>query len=150
MIKKTLFISLLAIGFGQCKTQTSTAPDTTSTKQTYQKAPSSRGVLSVIAEVIETKPINTETGNTLCDDLPCEATIKIKEITNKGSYFKGEVTEGQSIEVFFVKSLSNSKTTNTITSKTELKPKDQLKADIIYSLKETTVSKYQVVKYETL
>ncbi|HAS46148.1 MAG TPA: hypothetical protein DCS93_37050 [Microscillaceae bacterium] len=141
MIRKLLLALVIMMGFWQCKTQSSTQKNTTNNNQNTLQVPISRGTVRVIARLEKIKPAQKESNNS-----PNEAIIKIEKVVGKGAFFEGEVQQGKSLEVYFVKPFMLDKTGDA----KGLKLQDKLQADIVYNLRATKVSKYHVVTYKKL
>lgn len=151
MIRKLLILAVI-FGCWQCKTKTPTTSNSTGTKTTPKATPVSRGTIRVVAQIVKVKPINKNAANALCGKNPCEATIKIEKVIGKGAFFNGDVDNGKSFDAFFVKTLAPTKNLYPNLQKhfPGLKNNDRFQADIIYNMKASEGSKYQVITYEKL
>lgn len=156
MIRK-LLIFIVIVSCWQCQTKTPTnnnnLTNSTSNNSTHlQKNPIPRGMARVVAKVVKVSPINKAGKNTACAKNPCEATIKVEKVVGYGSNFQGDLSNGQQLEAYFIKTLGDTQKIFPALKQhfPGLKKKDRFEADVLFNPKATQVSRYQVISYKKL
>lgn len=156
MIRK-LLILIVIVSCWQCQTKTPTnnnnlTSSTSNNKTHLQKKPIPRGMARVVARVVQVNPINKASGNTACAKNPCEATIKVEKVVGYGSNFQGELSDGQQLEAYFIKTLGATQKIFPALKKhfPGLKKKDRFEADVLFNPKAAQTSKYQVISYKKI